>query len=129
MEAGDAARALLARGADRIGLWRHVVLQALDDYESDLRHLGVEQAGAGMTPEPAPTGDGQVDAALAALVEHVARRDGWAPPPWTRDPSRTTDQWWFVDDLPGLRVCALRESPLSFRKRGVFVGARGLLRA
>lgn len=110
-------------------LWRHTVLQTLDDYESDLRAGGIELAGAGLEPEPALTGDERVDAALAALVEHLARRDGWQPPTWTAAPERATTRWWFVDELEGLRLRALRESPLSFRKRGVFVGEGGLRRA
>ena len=109
-------------------LWRHVVLQLLDDYQSQVRRLGVAAASTIFDEEPPRTGDTRVDAALAALAEHLARRDGWRVPTWARDPDRRTLDWWFVDDLPALQAFALRESPLAFRKRGVFIGDGGLLR-
>lgn len=114
--------------APAIDLWRHVIIQALDDYESDRRLLGDALAWSRMVPEPEATGDVRVDAALAALVEHLARRDGHEAPGWTRDDDRVSTQWWFVDSLPGLQASALRDSPLSFHKRGVFVGDGGLER-
>jgi hypothetical protein len=75
---------------------------------------------------PVPTGDVRVDAALAALGEHLARVDGWAVPAWTGEPQREALPWWFVTDLRGLHPRALVESPSSFRRRGVFI-TRGAL--
>ena len=49
-------------------------------------------------------------------------------PTWALQEQRTTLDWWFIDDLPALQAYALRESPLSFRKRGVFIGDGGLQR-
>ena len=109
-------------------IWRHVILQTIDSYESVLRLHGVEKAAAVFADEPPLVGDDRVDAALAALAEHLARRDGWKVPGWARDEQRSTLDWWFVDDLPALQAFALRESPLSFRKRGVFIGDGGLQR-
>jgi hypothetical protein len=37
--------------------------------------------------------------------------------------------WWFVTDFVGLHPRALVESPLSFRKRGVFITSGALSRA
>lgn len=37
--------------------------------------------------QPASTGSAQIDAALAALAEHLARRDGSPTPLWTADVS------------------------------------------
>jgi len=119
---------MVARSEPLAQIWRHVVLQGLDDYQRALRLGGVEQAAAMFADEPALTGDDRVDAALAALAEHLARRDGWKVPAWARQDRRTTLDWWFVDDLPALQAFALRESPLSFRKRGVFIGDGGLHR-
>jgi hypothetical protein len=76
--------------------------------------------------EPPSTGDVRVDAALAALAEHLARRDGWSAPTWTRESRREAEPWWFVTDLRGMHPRALVESPLSFRRRGVFI-TRGAL--
>lgn len=121
-DAAVTARSLLDEGASNVDLWRHVVLQTLDDYESDLRLHGVDVARTALIAAPPLTGDSRIDAALAALTEHLARRDTWDVPAWTQAPERTTMHWWFIDEQPGLRTLALRESPLSFRKRGVFIG-------
>jgi hypothetical protein len=78
---------------------------------------------------PPSTGDTRIDAAFAALAEHLARRDGWAVPRWARQPAIEAVPWWFVTDLVGMRARALVESPLSFRKRGVFITDGALSRA
>jgi len=75
------------------------------------------------------TGDRRVDAALAALGEHLSRRDGWPTPRWVTDPQLEAVPWWFVTALKGLHPRALVESPLSFRKRGVFITNGALQRA
>lgn len=112
---------------DLMGVWRHAILQLLDDY------TGAQRAGQGaqelLAPEPPPTGDNRIDAALAALAEHLARRDGWPAPAWVDDPARYAEPWWFVFDLPSLEAVAIQQSPLSFRKRGVFITAASLVRA
>ena len=107
-------------------VWRHAVLQMLDDYTSVLRHEGTRAAAAMWTKPPRLVGDRRVDAALAALAEHLARRDGWACPTWVVDPQREAEPWWFVTPLRGLHPRALVESPLSFRKRGVFITSDAL---
>ena len=127
-DAVDEARRLLAAGA--LGdVWRYAVVQLLDDYTTVRRHRGASAARAMWEQEPGRTGDVRVDAALAALAEHLARRDGWTAPSWTVDPSREASEWWFVTDLVGLHPTALVESPLSFRKRGVFITRDALVRA
>ncbi|MGH3320778.1 MAG: hypothetical protein ACRDN9_11455 [Streptosporangiaceae bacterium] len=122
------ATALLRRGDSLSTVWRHAVLQLLDVYESRLKLVGQETAAATFSEPPEFTGDRRVDAAFAALAEHLARRDGWPVPGWARDPTRVTDDWWFVTELPGMHPWSLRESPLSFRRRGVFIAANGLER-
>lgn len=124
-EAGE----LLKGGKEPLSaIWRHTLVQLLDVYESRLRHGGVDAAGRLFDEAPERTGDTRVDAAFAALAEHLARRDDWPVPPWVREPSRSTDVWWFVSELPGMHPWALRESPLSFRRRGVFITANALER-
>lgn len=124
---GEAQR-LLAAGEPLKDVWRYAVVQLLDDYTSVLRRRGVAPAAALWSETPEPTGDVRVDAAFAALAEHLARRDGWEPPPWASDPSREALEWWFVTDLVGMHPTALVESPLSFRKRGVFITRDALVR-
>lgn len=124
----DAARRMLDRGDPLIEVWRHGILQLLDDYDSVRRHEGSAAAAALFAQAPDTTGDRRVDAALAGLAEHVARRDGWPPPAWSREEDRSTHTWWFVPPLPGFHPRALVESPLSFRKRGVFITSDALER-
>lgn len=122
------ARELLAQHPDNLtDVWRHSVLQLLDDYNGAQR-VG-EQAHELLLPEPPPTGDSRVDSALAALAEYLARRDGWAAPAWVNDPARYAQPWWFVAGLRSLEATAVQESPLPFRKRGIFITARALSRA
>lgn len=128
-DAASTAAELVEAGRPMPDLWRHVVLQMLDDYTSVLRHQGVDAAAAMWADAPRRTGDRRMDAALAALGEHLARRDGWPRPSWVLDPSREAEPWWFVTTLRGLRPRALAESPLSFRKRGVFITRGALDRA
>ena len=128
VDAARTAQRMISAGDLLPQIWRHVILQTIDSYESVLRLHGVEKAALVFAAEPPLVGDDRVDAALAALAEHLARRDGWPVPSWAKQESRTTMDWWFVDDLPALQAFALRESPLSFRKRGVFIGDGGLQR-
>lgn len=112
---------LLAAGSSSGDLWRHVVVQLLDDYTSVLQREGTDAAAQMLCDRPELTGDARVDAALAALAEHLARRDGWPVPAWATEPDRETREWWFVTELRAFHPRALVESPLSFRKRGVFI--------
>jgi hypothetical protein len=69
---------------------------------------------------PDETGDPRADAVLAALAEHLCSERGIAPPAWTQE-ARECTPWWFVADHPGFVATALRESPISFARRGVFI--------
>jgi hypothetical protein len=127
--AAGAARRMLDADEALSEVWRHGVVQLLDDYESVLRHEGPAAAAAMFAAAPDETGDQRVDAAFAGLAEHLARRDGWPAPAWTREERRSTATWWFVASLPGFHPRAMVESPLSFRKRGVFITSDALERA
>lgn len=129
--AADAARLaqrLLAENRPLQQVWRFALVQLLDDYASVLRHDGVEAAGRMWALEPPRTGSSEVDAALAAMAEYLARRDGWQAPEWAGDAGREASPWWFVTPLRGLHPKALVESPSSFRRRGVFITADALER-
>ncbi len=126
--AAAAATRLIALGEPLSAVWRYAVLQLFDDYTSAVRHHGADSGARLFQDAPPSTGDTRVDAAFAALAEHLARRDGWAVPAWATDPSRETPEWWFVTDLVGFHPRALVESPLSFRKRGVFITSDALVR-
>ncbi len=125
-DAAIAARRMLVNGEPLGRVWRFALVQMLDDYQSVLRHDGIDAAARMYADAPRTTGNAQVDAAFAALAEYLARRDGWRAPVWTRDSGREAMPWWFVTELSGLHPTALVESPPSFRKRGVFI-TRGAL--
>jgi hypothetical protein len=128
-DAAAVAADMVAAGSRLQDIWRHAVIQLLDDYTSVLRHQGLEAAQAMWADRPRQSGDRRVDAALAALGEYLARRDGWHAPQWVRDPALEAVPWWFVTAFRGLHPRALVESPLSFRKRGVFITSGALQRA
>jgi hypothetical protein len=70
---------------------------------------------------PGPTGDLRYDALLASLVEYCCVRHDVNPPPWVEDPGRFLEEWWFVSGIPSLHADAIVHSPVSFKRRGVFI--------
>jgi hypothetical protein len=70
---------------------------------------------------PLPTGDRRYDALLASIVEYCCAHHGLRSPSWVDDPSRFLDEWWFVSGISALHANALVHSPISFKRRGVFI--------
>lgn len=70
---------------------------------------------------PLPTGDRRYDALLASLAEYCCVRHDMAPPAWVDDPSRFLEEWWFVSGIRSLHANAVVHSPISFKRRGVFI--------
>jgi transcriptional regulator with XRE-family HTH domain len=106
------------RAGDPTGAWRWL-LQFADDFRScpaEARRRLVAEA-------PEPVGDRAHDAAIAGLVEHLCAERGTGAPAWTSAPERFAEPWWFPAALPALRARALRDSPISFKRHGVFVTA------
>lgn len=101
---------------------RFAVRELLDEFalrgRDDLR-------AAALADEPIGA-DAHVDAYLGALAEHLARSYGLPVPSWALSQSRTLDHMWFPGVASGFRPTALRESPVAFRRRGIFI-ARGAL--
>lgn len=123
-----ACRGLLAEGMTLDACWRFGILQTLDDYTSALRRGGAGLAAEVFADEPPRTGAAEIDAAFAALADHLAGRDGWATPAWASDSSRRTASWYPA--VPAIfRKEAKRESPKAFRRRGIFITSRSLARA
>jgi hypothetical protein len=119
---------LLRDGETLQSVWRYAIVQLLDDYSHDLARAGAVVASRRFSLEPPATRSTEVDAALAALAEYLARRDNWQLPPWARKPGRYSSKWWFVTPLRGMHPTALQESPPSFRTRGVFITSGALSR-
>jgi hypothetical protein len=70
---------------------------------------------------PLPTGDRRYDALLASLVEYCCVHHDMSPPAWVNDPSRFLEEWWFVSGVQSLHANAVVHSPISFKRRGVFI--------
>jgi hypothetical protein len=119
---------LLDEGETLQAVWRYAIVQLLDDCSRDLARAGTSVASDRFDREPSATRSTEVDAALAALAEHFARRDNWPLPSWARKPGRYSTKWWFVTPLRGMHPTALQESPPSFRTRGIFITAGALSR-
>ena len=118
----------LLEGETLLSVWRYVIVQLFDDYSRDLARSGASTASARFSREPPLTHSGEVDAALAALAEYLARRDNWPLPYWAAKPGRYSTTWWFVTPLRGMHPTAIQESPPSFRTRGIFITAGALRR-
>jgi len=101
--------------------WRLVGEFLDDDRGADAAEFALSVADP-----PAPTGDVRADALVGALAEHLAAARGVAPPAWAQAAVEVTP-WWFVAGPP-FRALALRESPPSFARRGIFVTAGALER-
>lgn len=129
--ASNARRAadLLAAGERLDEAWRFGVLQTLDDYTSAVRRGGVALGRGVFAEEPARTGSVELDAAFAALADHLAERDGWMVPAWALDPARAVAPWWYPAVPAIFRDEAEQESPRAFRQRGILITGRSLARA
>lgn len=112
--------ARIAGGADPV----HAARDLLDTFQL----ASAEQRAAASVDRPPPTGDPRWDAWLGALAEHTALRDGLAPPPWSSDPDRFLDRFWFVSPTPGFRAVSIAQAPIAFKRRGIMVPERSLRR-
>jgi len=120
--------ATLAGVAERVRSgedFRFAVREFLDEFS--LRGDDRSRAEA-IAERPAPSGDPRHDAYLGALAEHLAVVHGLTRPPWSVEPGRFLDRFWFVSDVPGFRAIAIAQAPAAFRRRGVFVPERSLHR-
>lgn len=127
VDAAVKCRELLAAGGSLLDCWRFGVLQSLDAYESLLRLHGVDTAAGVFRMEPPACGAAEIDAALAALAEFLAARDGWDVPAWALVEDRSVGEW-FVSGVPAFEEWARQESPVAFARRGIWVTRGGLER-
>ncbi|ROQ60646.1 hypothetical protein EDF36_1792 [Rathayibacter sp. PhB152] len=128
--AGNARRVeqLLAEGESLETCWRFGILQTLDDYVSTAKRAGTEVASGVFSEEPGRTGAAELDAAFAALADHLAGRDGWETPAWASAAERRVEAWY--PSVPSIfREEAERDSPRAFRQRGILITGRSLARA
>jgi hypothetical protein len=109
----------LMAGSDQSRRWR-LVAEFLENYRWEPPGTRLSL----LSREPRSTGDERWDVFLAALAEHLAARDGHAPPGWAEQ--RSLRQLWFPFDTRAARVDALVHAPAAFRRRGVYVAPQEL---
>lgn len=109
------------RDEDGANAWRLVAEFIDDEQRSDDSEFALVVADA-----PTPEDDPRAVALTAAIVEHISVQRGLVPPPWTQVNLEVTP-WWFVAG-DRFRAVALRESPPSFVRRGIFVTSGALER-
>lgn len=95
----------------------------------DTFYMNPDRRQAMIDPEPPMIGYPKMDAYLAAVAEHLARRWGLGIPAWTHSPARTLHEPVFATTIEELKPMLLAQSPLAFRKRMIFVEHEPLSRA
>jgi len=78
--------------------------------------------------EPPLTESQRANAYYAAVAEHLAFSYGLPVPAWTSSASRFLDRPFFPCGLDSLKATLIRESPIAFRRRMIFVDAEPLYR-
>lgn len=113
-----------------LDLWRHGILQTLDDYNSCKRRGGVDLARRVFEREPPPTPSPVIDAAYAALAEYLGHQDGWEPRDWVRKETRRVDGVKYISPFVNERIAttARNETPDEFRRRGIYITSGALSR-
>lgn len=74
-----------------------------------------------VSQEPRATGDRRFDALLAAVAERLCARHGVPGPLWTAMPERFLPRAWWVSDLPSAKLLAIKGTPASFMRRGIYL--------
>ena len=104
--------------------WQVALAGFLDSF-----YMNPDRRQSMIATEPDPTGEARIDAWLGAVAEHLARRWGLAIPQWTQQPGRFLHEPVFASPIESLKALLLVQSPLSFRKRMIFVEHEPLRRA
>lgn len=96
-------------------------LRLLFGFADDFRGSSRPGKIALIDEEPALTGDGGFDAALAGLAEFFAAEAAIPAPGWVNGPGRFAEPWWFVATRPAFHAYTLANSPAVFVRHGVFI--------
>ena len=95
--------------------------------------VSARPAALDTAPEPVMLPDAVqsrvTDAYLSAMAEALAYTDGFPCPGWAWDQRYFLADPWFGAQSDGMRLLLLRESPVFFRRRNLFVSANVLPRA
>ena len=104
-------------------IWRRL-LDFVDDFRGS-SHTGKQWL---IETSPRLTGEPRADAAIAGVVEELCTESALAVPSWVDASTRFVTPWWFVNELPGYEATALRDSPYTLARHGVFVNEGALFR-
>jgi transcriptional regulator with XRE-family HTH domain len=99
----------------------HDAIRLLFGFADDFRGSSRPGQRLLLEAEPAPTGDGGFDAALAGLAEYFAAEAGIPAPNWVNGASRFAEPWWFVASREAFHAYTLANTPAVFARHGVFV--------
>ena len=116
MEILDRLRTTRNAGGDDEGRF---VLAELNDF---LSSLAPEELGSAIREADLSGLSPFLRNYVAAMTEQAAVRVGVLPPAWTRA-VEPLDEPYFATDLVSLRPHLLRESPVPYRRRNLFVDA------
>jgi transcriptional regulator with XRE-family HTH domain len=79
-----------------------------------------------LVAQPPPVGSVEWDAFLGGLAEWLAVRVGSETPAWTEAPTRFLDHGWWVTPMDSLRAWEYAGTPMSLKRRGVFLHRESL---
>jgi transcriptional regulator with XRE-family HTH domain len=88
-----------------------------DDFRASSRPGAIEL----IAEEPASTGDGRFDAALAGVAEFFAAEREIPAPGWVNQPERFVEPLWFVSSRPAFDAYTLANTPATFARHGVLI--------
>jgi hypothetical protein len=74
-----------------------------------------------VSPRPTSTGSNRYDAMLAGIVEYACATHRVLAPTWVNDLDSFLHEFWFVSGMKSLHANAIVHSPISFKRRGVFL--------
>ena len=72
-------------------------------------------------PRPDSTDIPRYDAMLAGIVEYACATHRVLAPDWVNESEFFRDEFWFVSGMTSLHANAIVHSPISFKRRGVFL--------
>ena len=78
--------------------------------------------------EPPLLKDSQSNVYIAAVAEHLALKYDLTIPYWVSQPVRFLREPWFPAGLESLKATCIKESPVAFRRRLIFVDKEPLYR-
>lgn len=118
---------LISEGTNLRTLWRHGVIQPLDFYFSLYKSHGLEVASKVFETEPKSSGVIEIDVAIAAAADYVARLHSWEAPKWVHSPWRKLEKEWFVAEFDSMYNFIKSSTPQEFLSRKIVCEEIGLI--